>query len=43
MFGVGELVTRANVGWWRRAYAAASIPWVAIFALWLMAREGRAA
>lgn len=43
MFGVGELVARDNVGWWQRAYAAASIPWVAILALWLAARAGRSA
>ena len=40
MFGVGDLVTRANVGLWQRANMAASIPWLAIFGLWLM-QSGR--
>ena len=41
MFGVGGLVTRANVGLWQRANTAAGIPWLAIFGLWLQ-QAGRA-
>lgn len=39
MMGVGELVTRANVGLWQRANVLASIPWIGIVAWWL--REGQ--
>lgn len=35
MMGVGELVTRANVGLWQRANVLASIPWIGIVAYWL--------
>lgn len=35
MMGVGELVTRANVGLWQRANVLASIPWIGIVAAWL--------
>jgi hypothetical membrane protein len=41
MMGVGELVTRANVGLWQRANVLASIPWIGIVAHWL--REALAA
>ncbi|HET9397194.1 MAG TPA: DUF998 domain-containing protein [Sphingomicrobium sp.] len=39
MFGVGELVTRANVGLYQRLNTAASIPWFAVLGIWLLARE----
>lgn len=38
MFGVGELVTRANVGLYQRLNTAASIPWMAVLGFWLMTR-----
>lgn len=41
MFGVGELVTRANVGLWQRANTIASIPWLAVFGLWLSRGQSR--
>ena len=41
MFGVGELVTRANVGLWQRANSAVGIPWLAVLGLWLLRRQGR--
>lgn len=39
MFGVGELVTRANVGLYQRLNTAASIPWFAVLGIWLLVRE----
>lgn len=39
MFGVGELVTRANVGLYQRLNTAASIPWFAVLGIWLMAQD----
>lgn len=42
MFGVGELVTRANVGIWQRINSGFGIPWLAVFGIWLMRRNGRA-
>lgn len=30
MMGVGELVTRANVGIWQRLYALAMLPWIGV-------------
>lgn len=39
MFGVGELVTRANVGLWQRGFALALIPGIGI-ACSLLARRG---
>lgn len=36
MFGVGELVTRANVGIYQRLNTAASIPWFAVLGVWLL-------
>jgi hypothetical membrane protein len=39
MFGVGQLVTRANVGLWQRAYALSSFPWIGIAAWALRPRE----
>lgn len=39
MFGVGELVTLANVGLYQRLNTAASIPWFAVLGLWLLLRE----
>jgi len=41
MFGVGQLVTRANVGLYQRLNTAASIPWFFVLGLWLLARERR--
>jgi hypothetical membrane protein len=34
MFGVGSLVTRANVGLFQRLNTAASIPWFAVLGIW---------
>lgn len=42
MFGVGELVTRANVGLWQRINSGIGIPWLAVLGLWLLSRERRA-
>ena len=39
MFGVGELVTRANVGLYQRLNTAASIPWFAVLGAWLIVRK----
>ena len=39
MFGVGSLVTRANVGLWQRINTAAGIPWFAVLGIWLMRRR----
>jgi hypothetical protein len=39
MFGVGELVTRANVGIYQRLNTAASIPWFAVLGVWLLTRK----
>lgn len=39
MFGVGELVTRANVGLFQRLNTFASIPWMAVLGIWLMERK----
>ena len=36
MFGVGELVTRANVGIWQRINSGFGIPWLAVLGIWLM-------
>ena len=38
MFGVGGLVTRANVGLWQRGNALAGFPWIGI-AAWRLRRE----
>jgi len=38
MFGVGELVTRANVGLYQRLNTAVSIPWFAVLGAWLHLR-----
>ena len=43
MFGVGQLVTRANVGIYQRFNTGASIPWLAILGLWLWIRLSPAA
>jgi hypothetical protein len=43
MFGVGELVTRDNVGIWQRVNSAFGIPWLAVIGLWLLFRGRRAA
>ena len=42
MFGVGELVTRANVGIWQRINSGFGIPWLAVLGIWLLARQRRA-
>ena len=41
MFGVGQLVTRANVGVYQRLNSGAGIIWFAVLGLWLLARERR--
>jgi hypothetical protein len=38
MFGVGHLVTRANVGIWQRINSGISIPWFAVLGFWLLHR-----
>ena len=39
MFGVGELVTRRNVGIWQRINSGISIIWFAVLGWWLMRRS----
>ncbi len=39
MFGVGELVTRANVGIWQRINSGFGIPWLAVLGIWLLGRD----
>ena len=39
MFGVGELVTLANVGLFQRINSGVSIVWFAVLGLWLLLRE----
>ena len=39
MFGVGELVTRANVGVWQRINSGFGIPWLAVLGIWLLSRD----
>ena len=41
MMGVGQLVTRANVGLWQRANALVMIPWVGIAGHWLAEQAER--
>jgi hypothetical protein len=41
MMGVGGLVHLNNVGAWQRVNSGISIPWMAVFGLWLMVRRGR--
>jgi len=41
MFGLGGLVTRANVGLWQRANTFAGIPWLAVFGVWLSRGQSR--
>lgn len=41
MFGVGELVTRENVGLWQRAYSATMFPWLAVMCLALIGRPAQ--
>ena len=36
MFGVGQLVTHANVGLYQRLNTGASIPWLAVLGAWLV-------
>ena len=36
MMGVGQLVTRANVGVWQRVNALAMFPWLGVAAWWLL-------
>ncbi len=44
MFGVGELVTRANVGIWQRINSGLGIPWMAVLGIALLLRtKGTAA
>ena len=43
MMGVGQLVTRANVGLWQRANALAMFPWIGVAGLMLVQRLGNAA
>ena len=42
MMGIGELVTRANVGIWQRTYGALSIPYLAVLGWALLRRLRRA-
>ena len=42
MMGVGELVTRANVGLWQRLYALSIMPWIGV-ASYALYREGYSA
>lgn len=39
MFGVGALVTTANVGIWQRLNTVASIAWLAVPGVWLLLRR----
>ncbi len=41
MFGVGELVTRANVGISQRINSAFGIPWLAVLGILLLMRRRR--
>ena len=41
MFGVGSLVTRANVGLFQRINTFASIPWLAVLGIWLLGRDAQ--
>ena len=41
MFGVGELVTRRNVGIWQRINSGMSIPWIAALGWWLLRRSAK--
>jgi hypothetical protein len=44
MFGVGELVTRANVGIWQRINSGLGIPWMTVLGIALLLRtKGNAA
>ena len=46
MFGIGELVTSANVGLYQRLNSVASIAWLAVLGFWLLSRlrrDGRSA
>ena len=43
MFGVGELVTQANVGLYQRLNSGFSIVWFAVLGLWLLMRPRAAA
>lgn len=43
MMGVGQLVTRANVGLWQRANALAMFPWIAVAGEMLARRAAAAA
>jgi hypothetical membrane protein len=43
MMGVGQLVHRADVGLWQRAYALVMIPWIGILAAALIRRREPAA
>jgi hypothetical protein len=43
MMGVGELVTRANVGIWQRTYGALSIPYLTVLGWVLLQRMKRVA
>jgi hypothetical protein len=36
MFGLGSLVTRANVGLFQRLNTFVSIPWIAVLGIWLL-------
>jgi hypothetical protein len=38
MFGVGQMVTRQNVGIWQRINTGISIPWLAVLGYWLLRR-----
>ena len=39
MFGLGQLVTRQNVGIWQRINSGISIPWLSLLGFWLFSRR----
>lgn len=41
MMGVGGLVRVENVGAWQRLNSGSSIPWLAVFGVWLLQATGR--
>ena len=43
MFGVGQLVTRVNVGIWQRLNTAMPIPWFTVLGYWLLKRHAGSA
>jgi len=39
MFGLGDLVTRQNIGIWQRINSGISIPWLAVLGYWLQCKR----